>query len=297
MPCRHRPLRFAAVLVAALPASLSFGQAEPEESGAAATPADFRLLDDTEFAVTVGAWIPRLGGDTLFGPAAGDRTISLENEFDLDSSEATFNLEVTLRRHEVWELFISGFDFSTDDSGTFPTTAEFGGLALSPGDPYRASFDISSFTAEMTLHTWRIYGENAGEPGVGDTDFRFALAVGTRYAQVEQTVTQIGVGREKGRAQWLFPYAALGLELRYPDENDRVPWLHMLEVDASLGIGPALGGDSGYMWQVRAGATWHFTPNVGAMFGYRLVEFDAEDDDFDVQAGLQGLFLAATIRF
>ena len=70
------------------------------------------------------------------------------------------------------------------------------------------------------------------------------------------------------------------------------------DLTAGIGAGPAMGGDGGWAWQVRAGATLEIGGGISVMFGYRLLELDVEDEtDYEFDAGLQGLFIAGSIRF
>ena len=86
------------------------------------------------------------------------------------------------------------------------------------------------------------------------------------------------------------------MSLKFRPETP-IPSFRMFEMQAAFAAGPAFGGDGGVYWQVRAGITWHFTDEVGFMLGYRLSEVNVESDESSCRGGLQGLFLAASIRF
>ena len=74
-----------------------------------------RQESSLEITILPGAWIPRLDGESSFGPAgAGD--IHLSRQLALNSSEPTVNLELTIRNREVWEVHFIAFDFSTDSA-------------------------------------------------------------------------------------------------------------------------------------------------------------------------------------
>src|SRR5262245_14557600 len=78
-----------------------------------AVPSDQSRL---ELTFTPGAWLPRLGGEATLGPAAGAEELSIEDAFDLDSSEASFTADLALRKDDTWQLNLTGFDFSTSSS-------------------------------------------------------------------------------------------------------------------------------------------------------------------------------------
>jgi hypothetical protein len=48
---------------------------------------------------------------------------------------------------------------------------------------------------------------------------------------------------------------------------------------------------------IQAGLSLGFTESASAFFGYRLQELTADDGAYTFDAGLQGLFVGAEIRF
>jgi hypothetical protein len=86
------------------------------------------------------------------------------------------------------------------------------------------------------------------------------------------------------------------MHLRYAPEEGLIIG-QALRLEAGGAIGPAFGGDGGYAWSIRGGVTLEVVENVGINFGYRLLELNVEDDDWEFDGGLQGLFLGGTIRF
>ena len=263
-----------------------------------------RQESSLEITILPGAWIPRLDGESSFGPAgAGD--IHLSRQLALNSSEPTVNLELTIRNREVWEVHFSGFDFSTESANRFVGSATFGGLALPHGDPFRASFDITSFSAGMSIGVFRPFADDRQGPANLDNrtwegryiaDLRISPEFGMRYLDISQTVTLPDGSSETAGGEWVAVYGGLQFLLDYRPEQ-RLPFLHLLRMQASLAVGPALGGDGGIMWQMGAGLTVQITETLGVMFGYRLLELDVENDDYTLQGGLQGLFLTGSVRF
>ncbi|MHC4414962.1 MAG: hypothetical protein ACYS0G_06740 [Planctomycetota bacterium] len=257
-----------------------------------------------EITLLPGVWLPRLDGDSALGPA-GSRDIDLSFQFDLDSMEPTFNAELAVRVREVWEIIFSGTDFSTDSTDRFVGNATFGPLTLSHGDPFRATFDITSFSAELAVDVYRPFTadpqrvtalENRTAQGEYIVDLRVSPALALRYIDVEQTVTVADGSRADADGEWVGILAGVQITLDYRPQQ-HVPMLEMLRMQGSLLVGPALGGDGGTIWQVRGGFTLQVTEQVGFMFGYRLLETDVENDDYSLNGGLQGLFLAGSLRF
>ena len=259
----------------------------------------FRLVEPLEFRFLPGAWLPRLKGDVRLNPG-GDQ-ISYESALQLDGPEATILPELTVRKDRTWELRFHGFDFSSAASGSFPVSRSFGSLALAPGDEVRADIEFLSIMAEFRFGAYDLLeavdaNRNVTSAGQQKTDLRLWPTFGVRTAHVRQTIEQVGVGRERVRGDWVFPYAGLHLQFDHRPDG-AVPLMKLLTLEAGVAMGPSVNG-RGYMWQVHSGITWHVTDNLGIMFGYRLVELEnTRDGDFLFDAGLQGIFAAGSLRF
>jgi hypothetical protein len=252
-----------------------------------------------QFILTPGVWLPRLNGEASLGSAAAVAIIDLDQMLELDDSEPIFRGELTVRIDDYWQVRADGFDFSTDSAGTFLSFAEFGEVTLRPGDRYRASVDLTSAAIEAGADLFTVVGDAAPDRPGREADLRFAPRLGLRYVGLEQSLQRVGGEREELSSDWLAVYAGLEMRLRYEPAGGvaGLPFARAMRLEAGGGIGPAFGGDGGFMWQIRAGATIEVSPNVGLTFGYRLTELDVEDGDWEFDAGLQGLFLAATLRF
>lgn len=255
-----------------------------------------------EFKLQVGVWLPRLGGESSLG-AGGESGVKLSYESgrELDDQEPTFNVELAIVKDRFWEVHLSGFDFSTDGAFTWAGSSRaFGTLSLDGGDEVEGSVDLFSLAAELNLAVWKPLDhrqDNFNSNGERTIDFRIKPGVAVRYVSVEESLEIDGEGREEGEGDWFGVMGSIGVDLRWLPEN-RPAWFHSLEVSGALAAGPAFGGDGGFMWQVRAGVTANFTPNLGVTFGYRLLWVDAEgDDDYEFDGTLQGLFLSAAVQF
>jgi len=308
-----RPMRMCGLFVATILALAAHGSAqdgltatatapapattEPKDSSQTVTPEDHY-----EFHFNAGAWLPRLGGKVTFGPSAAANEISLEDSFNLDSSEAVGLFELGMRKNDAWGLNLSGFHFSTSSSGPFVGHEQFGSLTLNDGDRFNSSFDMTSIEGEFAYWpaSWRpaTHGVKGSE-----VDLWFAHFLALRYLDVHQRVELsgggtggAGGGRESAGGDWLTPMVGLQLHLHwYPPAG--VPLLKGLEIGGAVALGPALGSDGGFITQISAGITAFFTNQIGLSFGYRLLEAHVEKDDYKFTGGLQGLFLAGTVHF
>ena len=264
-----------------------------------------RSPDPVSLQVTLvaGAWLPRLGGTAALGTSSAPQ-IDLQSQLNLDDQEAAPNVELSIRRHEIWELTFSGFGFSTDSQGLFAGSASFGALLLNDGDLFSASFKMTSYAAELSVAVYCPYApgsrrassiDNRAWDGRAVADLRLCPMFGMRWVDVDQSISS-GAVVETGGGEWAAIYGGLAFELECrPRQN--IPLVRTLRLDASAALGPALGGGGGAVWQVQAGLTVQLTEWAGVMFGYRLLELDVESDDYTLNGGLQGLFVAGTLRF
>jgi hypothetical protein len=245
--------------------------------------------DRYEFTLTPGLWLPRLGGEL-----PGD--ILVEEELDLDSSESVANVEFTMRKDDYWQLDFSGFDFDTSNSDVFAGNENVLGLDLDQGDQFAATFNMTSAAVELAWWQWDLH--RIGEVRNGKAsrvDLRFAPLVALRYLDIEQTLAApAGFADENG--EWLAAMGGFHLQMRY-DTRDSFPLVDRLDVDGTLALGPAFGGDGGAMAQIRASLTANFDQHFGLTFGYRLLHVDVENEPYEFAGGLQGLFIAGVIRF
>lgn len=272
------------------------GQEQAPGGEAAALPIE-PVPSQLKVKLVAGAWLPRLGGEVQLGPSPAADEISIEDDFELDSSEALLNLELSIRKDDRWQLNLSGFDFSTEERGSFPETAVFGSLSLDPGDAFESQFDMTTFALELAWWGADRLIKNPRNPRGSTTTFRFAPAVGVRYLDLAQRVMVAGEGVEDVDGAWVSPYAAVHLALEY-DTPDGFPIVDRFVMDGTIGFGPALGGDGGTMTHLGVSLTAFCTHNLGLTFGYRLMNVGVEtSDDYEVDAGLQGLFIAGTLEF
>lgn len=265
----------------------SAGGQEPSPDDVAVT----GLTESPVIDIKVGLWIPRLGGDAKLGPASG--VVSFENDLRLDEHEETINAELTLRFEETLYVRLSGFEFSASASGRLRNDGVFGDLALTADDPFRASLDFRSYAVEVgvdVFHPLRRWNR-----GSEHTDFRLALVVGARYTEIDQDLDVTGVGRVGAGGEWGAGYVGADMFVWWePPEGFAFCRAFGIEVGTALGAEVTEGG---IMAQVRAGLVVEITPGLGVTFGYRLLEIEFENDGYEFDAGLQGLFFGASIRF
>jgi len=247
-----------------------------------------------------GVWIPRLGGQThLDGIGGAGNEIDLDIELDLDDIEPTANFELLLAK-DVAAIHLSGFSFSTSQSGTFTPRPfgsppqRFGELTLGSGDRYRASVDMDSVAMELQMNWLGHPGQGADRGSNDQAWLSIVPTLAGRWTRVQQSIESGGVTEQADEA-WFGVLAGAAVDVQW-EPGEGLP-VHAVRFQAAGSIGPALGGDGGFMWHVRAGVNVDITPRLSAMFGYRLLELDVDNDAYTFEAGLQGLFFAGSYRF
>lgn len=243
-----------------------------------------------EFRFTPGLYLPRLTGETRLGPSPAALDLTFDSDIDLNSMKQIPNIEFTILKDERWQLFFNGFDFVTHRRSRFAGSSDYGGLTLSPGDDYRAEFSMSSFALELSHRKWLPYLKHE------KVDLIFSDTVGVRMYEIEQAVERPGVGREEFKEEYFHPYVGLQLDLHW-QAKETISWLDRLEMNVGVFIGPVLGADRGIGRSIRASLQLFFTDRLSFLFGYRLYDLSIEDGEYELNGGVQGLFLGGTLRF
>ena len=105
-----------------------------------------------EVSFLAGVWLPRMVGTV----ALGGGEIQVNNEFELNKSEATLNLELAVRKNEFWELWFGGFDFSSSATGPFRGDGQsFGSLVPHNGPQYTADFELTPVAPALSVAAGR----------------------------------------------------------------------------------------------------------------------------------------------
>lgn len=282
-------------VVSAVLVTVGSALGQSSEEAAAGPPADSAGAS-LAFQLTLGAWLPRLDGTAKLGPSVFAEHIDLKRQVDLHDMETVFNGELTMTVNNDWQILLSGFDFSTEGEGQFSGFSDFGDLRFFTGDRYRASFDISSYAAEWVFPIGEPLGTIAGPAEGETTSLSFAGQLGLRWTEVDYAMESLDFGgSETAGGEWLAPYFGIRFNLQHEPEP-AWPLIKRLDIDVSTAAGPSIDGGGGF-WQLRAGLTCYFTNNFGLTIGYRLLEMDFSDDEYDTDAGLQGLFAGGSIRF
>jgi hypothetical protein len=278
-------------VAALVTAQVAFGQ----EGETDIVPSPAAQPSDWTFRFTPGAWLPRVVGDVTLGP--GGTQLDLQDDLDLDDMDANFTGAFTMGRGD-FQLRFDAFDFSTDGTTTFAGDATFGPLTLAPGDAINSSFDMTSVGLELGYWAWRPCrcGELMSNGQPSNVDLFFGPSVGIRYIDVDQSVLQNGVNNVDTGGEWAAITGGIMLSLVY-DVHEIWPLIRTFEIGAAANVGPAIGGDGGFVYGIRAGISLFFTQNIGFTFGYQISGVNVEDGEYELIAAPQGLFIGGTITF
>lgn len=231
-----------------------------------------------ELRLTAGIYLSRASGTITNGPD-GTRSFTLENTLELDDLEAAPSAELLFRRDRI-DILLSGFDFSTEGDATLARDVTFGDLTLSSGERVRGEFDL--FTAAVDLR-YAFLPKADADP---DITFRIAPSIGLRYIDLDQSITSAAGIEETASPSATAIMPGLWVDLGFRDT---------ILINAGVSFGPNL--DGGSQLFVGGSFAWHPIANFGVSIGYRQLDFVLDEDDYEVDGRLAGLFLAGSIRF
>lgn len=287
-----RPLGFVTLIAITATMNGSAWAVPQDEPSAVPPPASESSI---EFTFKPGVWLTRINGESTLGPVG--TTLILEDDLNLDNHEAAFGAELAILKNDIWQIGISGFQFSTESEGAYVGTAQFGDLTINNGDAFAADFELTSIAADFGFwlcEPFTIGTQNDGR--YSRLGMRIGPVIGVRHVDLDQSITIEGVGGQSADGEWLAPVAGVRLQMEY-DTPDGFPIFDSILIDAAGVLGPALGGDGGTITHFHAGMTGFITRHIGIGMEYRLLHLDVEDDDFVFDGGLQGLFFFASLRF
>lgn len=286
--CTHPLLKF--LLLAAAMSAMA--------GPAAADELPPRITPELEVRLTAGVWLARLGGNARLDNGSNSR-LELKEDLGLRDMEAVFNAELNISKHEFFDLHLSGFSFSTDSSSSFSGSGAFGDVQFADGDPYRASFDLTSVSGELRLALYRPFhnsDQKFNSDGRRRVKFHCGPSVGARYINVDQRVEHVGVSRADAGGEWFAFTGGAHFALMFRPDGD-FPFVDRFGLDAAVSVGPLMGGDGGIAWNVQSTFRMYFTDNFSLHVGYRLCEMNAKNDGYEFRGGLQGLFLGGSLYF
>ena len=251
---------------------------------------DAKDQSSLHFILRPGVWLPRLTGSVQLGNTALATDLDFDDDLDLRELEPTFTGDLFVHWKERWQAHVSGFHFSTSGGGIYQGFSDFGRVELRPGDPFESSFKMTSFEVDLAYALLRPYQGPVAELSISPL-------VAFRYVDVEHREEEVGVAQEDVGGTWPSILGGFDFDLSWRPPPAEDWFFSRLSMDFAVAVGPTITGDSGYMWQLRTAINVFFSERLAFTLGFRLLELYVQNEGYNLDGGLQGIFVAGTLRF
>lgn len=224
-------------------------------------------------------WAPALLGDIGVGGAA---TFDVE-DIDLDEPEATPAGRFVIRSDRITIEFFA-YSFGVDESTAADRAVAIGGSAVAAGGAVDYELRQTGFELTVGYRVWDApIGRNDPAGPSGDVSIGLDVYGGVRGFDID-----LDFDTPAGESDELEDFhAILGLALRMD-----LPEGFGMEISVDGG-----GGADGSSFDLEAVFDYAFSENVSAQIGYRFLLMDLEEDGFEYETALAGLFGSVAIRF
>ncbi len=263
----------------------------PEPGLQSATPASSGALPDFhtqrrtwQVEIEPMVWFAAFKGDLTFKDGS---TVELE-QIGMDEVHAAPAGRFTLRS-ERWTFAFTAWATSFDDDATADVDIDAGDFTVSAGDRVAFDFDYASF---------KLTAGYAFDPIVRNDDNNtalwFDLYGGAQVYHMDLEFGPDGGGDRLDESDtWVAPLAGVRMNLTLPAG---------FEVGVALDAGAAIGGGTGFAWDIVPHFRWFPMENktVAVEIGFRHNAADlatGDDDDFAFDGFAAGLFASVVIRF
>lgn len=231
------------------------------------------------------------GGEGGSGGGGGGSDAFTLDELGLDRPSLEPAGQVHLQG-DRWRLTVGGFWLSAEQDGTIDTPGVLGSVPVGAGD--RVETDLEVWNADV-YGSYRLarYVDGTTDTGGDKFVFGFDVLAGARALGVEYDSVVESGGFEVGRAgvdeTYLQPIVGARMEFRL---YERI----ILDVAADAGY-ISTGGEELRTLNVRVGISIEPVENVGLQVGYRNLDIDLEDGDFEWDGGIAGFFWGVRVLF
>jgi hypothetical protein len=235
-------------------------------------PVDLQPEPRWRASAELSLWRPALQDDIALPGAAAIRF----QDMNLDEPELAPFARAIFTNDE-WTIELAGFVFETDASGAPAQAFQLGSVAIAPGERYDAEADYSAFWA---LATRRV----ASVDLKGDATLSLDLGGGARVSDMRVEIVSAGA-RDVGDSLWVEALAAARVNIELPGKVG-------FQIFSEAG-----GGLDSFTWSVGSRLDWRPNGTVGAHVGYRFISTNLDDDGFEYEGAIAGLFAGLTIEF
>jgi long-subunit fatty acid transport protein len=236
------------------------------------------------YRADVGAQFSSVRGRVALQNSAGNldlgsNQMDLDRDFGMSDTEPSpyLRLQMDNREHRVRG---SAFGVDAEGSGTIGADRAYGDIG--------ASTDVDVRTSLEFINSAVAYSYNLSQ------NRKYRLGVGGQLAFNMLDVAAFGTsfGREEVETDVLVPMPYLDAEAMFDQGS----------IGGSFGLMSAdLGDANGRYMDIELYGRWQLTKEASALVGYRYLVLDSYGDasgrDFDADLEIQGLFVAAGIKF
>lgn len=286
------PLAVACVSLLAALAATPLCAAQDENASAPSpgdTDPELTFQADPAYTVSIDsrAWFPALQGNLTM---PGGTEYEVES-VDIDEVEPTPAFATTFHA-DSWSITLDGFINNLDTTAPAEEPFLLAGDTVSAGDPVHTDLSFSAFEAtfrhdlyDLPLHEGI---DEHGDPIPSDKiDVSLDALGGARLysLNIDQRVRRPGGASASFDGLWADAFAGFGLEFRLFDRASVL-------FNTSVG-----GGPSSFSWNIENTVVIDATPNISGQVGFRHMSVAYEEDDFEFNGAIAGLFAGLVIRF
>ena len=239
------------------------------------------------------AWFAGISGDVRL--PGGSEEVSFD-QLDLDEPALRPMLELDYRK-DRWRITLNAFYVDEQSEVSSSSADTLGGIAFVPGDRLNSSVQYLSVEALGGYEMWR-YAGGTRDDGRSNVESIVELVGGVRFSafNVEFEANRGSTRLGRSEASHLFGMPMAGVRWR-------LGLYQMFEMETNLNVGAFdTGGDhSSSSINASTQLAYRPTPNLGALFGYRVILNDFQDGSgdsgFEYFGDTAGLYVGVELRF
>ena len=238
-------------------------------------PVDAQALSNpvVELFPRLGVWDANISGTMSAGTPP--QSLDLSDDLALEGSTDGF---IVYGQISLGFLAIrySSFFARFEGQNTLTRDISFGGISFTISDDVSSSLEINNYTLMLALRLINLGG------------FKLYVEGGVSYYQLAGTVTSATFGTGSETAD--VPVPVIGVLV----QQSFKPFFVELEV---MGLELAYDDTSGSVLDIQVSVGIRFLRFIAARAGYRYIDFEGKQDDFDVGVVLDGFFFSVGIAF
>lgn len=217
-------------------------------------------------------WRPAVQDDIAI---SGGGTIRFQDA-NLDEAEIAPFARASFTNDD-WTIELAGFVFEADSGGAQATAFQLGSVTVPAGDSYDAEADYAAFWA---LATKRVATTDLD----GGATLSLDVGGGARVSDMRVEIASGGAS-DSGDSLWIEALAAARVNIDLPGEVG-------FQIFSEAG-----GGLDSFTWSIGSRLDWRPNGWLGAHVGYRFISTNLDDDGFEYEGAIAGLFAGLTLEF